>query len=80
MRNMRNILLRRRLSAAIFLFISWPLIIMFVVMLLLLDVGILFRLLSPHFFIILPRRSAISLLFHIELILMMIWLNQVLFS
>lgn len=66
------ILLRRRLSTIILLFISWPLIIMFVMMLLLLDVGILFRLLRPHFFIILPRRSAISLLFDIKLILMMI--------
>jgi len=72
MRNMRMILLRRRLSTIILLFISWPLIIMFVMMLLLLDVGILFRLLRPHFFIILPRRSAISLLFDIKLILMMI--------
>lgn len=64
----------------IFQFISWPLIIIFVMLLLLLDVRILFSLLSPHFFIILSRRRAISFLFHIEFILMMVWLNQILFS
>jgi hypothetical protein len=53
---------------------------MFEMLIFLLDASILFRLLSPHFFEILSRWGAVSFLFYIELILIMTWLNQVLFS
>ena len=64
----------------LFLMISRLLIELLVMWFLLLDVWRFLRLLSPHLFIILSRRRAISLLLHIEFILIITWLNQALLS